>query len=78
MNKEDFVNACSLRYKGLLNESKFVEPSKQVVYRKVLLQGVVIALRHYLSARMRRFLPLIEVSDRRGRPFRLFKRCPAK
>lgn len=53
--------------KVFLSQPVLVEPIRQRVYRRALLSGVVLALRHYLSGEMRRFLPPHEVDRVAGR-----------
>lgn len=56
------------RFRAMLDEPIQSEPTRQQVYRKSLIQGGVIALRHYLEGRMRRYLPPIEeTAQSRGR-----------
>lgn len=50
-----------------LAQSVLVEPTRQRVYRRTLLAGVVLALRHYLTDEMKRFSPPHEVMRVAGR-----------
>lgn len=53
--------------KAYLAEQVTVEPTRQQVYRRGLLHGSVLALRHYLNGQMRRFIPPYEVDKTQGR-----------
>lgn len=65
----DDLTARSIeRLKDALAEAVHTEPTRQNVYRKTLIHGAVISLRHYLTGSMRFFLPPVEESPKqRGR-----------
>lgn len=55
-------------FKNFLDKPIHSEPTRQNVYRKALIHGGVIALRHFLEGRMQRFLPPVEEdAKQRGR-----------
>lgn len=65
---KDLTERSILRFKALLDEKINTEPTRQVVYRRSLIQGNVIALRHYLENRMKNYLPAVEEEQKkRGR-----------
>lgn len=56
------------KFNDMLNEQIHSEPTRQIVYRKSLIHGGVIALQHFLDGRMQRFLPPVEEDPKqRGR-----------
>ncbi|KZX85787.1 hypothetical protein A3715_16890 [Oleiphilus sp. HI0009] len=56
------------RFKQMLDEPIHSEPTRQLVYRRTLIHGQVIALRHYLNGNMQRYLPPVEeLAKERGR-----------
>lgn len=74
----DMIDAATKAYKLLMDEQVLIEPTNQRVYRRAMLQGPVIALRHYLTKRMKRFLPPRETDNKQGRPFKCSYRVPGE
>lgn len=77
-NSEKLIQLSTARYKALLNEEVYIEPTNQRVYRKAMLHGSVIALRHYLLKKMKRFLPPRETTNIQGRPFKCSYMVPGE
>lgn len=64
----DIVRRSIVTFKSLLDEKIHSEPTRQNIYRRTLIHGNVIALRHYLEGRMKHYLPAVEESPKaRGR-----------
>lgn len=72
------IDAATEQYKALLNEEVYIEPTNQRVYRRAMLHGAVIAMRHYLMKKMKRFLPPRETDSIQGRPFKCSYKVPGE
>jgi CRISPR/Cas system-associated endonuclease Cas1 len=66
--ESDLIHRSTLNFKTMLEMPIHTEPTRQKVYRRVLINGSVISLRYYLSGKMKHFLPPVEQSAKaRGR-----------
>lgn len=65
--------------KALLDSQIKAEPTRQLVYRRTLMHGQVIALRHYLERKMQRFLPPFEQEPKKaGRKRKVSYKLPGE
>ena len=62
----------------MLEETVYVPATRQVVRRKNLLHGNVLALRAYLAGDMRRFIVPAEGERSGGRPLKVSFRLPGE
>ena len=64
--------------KRILNEVVYVPASRQMVRRKNLLHGIVLALRAYLLGETKRFVIPVEGKKKGGRPPKISYRLPGE
>lgn len=73
---EKLIERSTSAYKKLLREPVYCHLTRQTVARKILLHGVVLALRAYLTGEMDRFLVPVPGARTGGRPYRVSWRMP--
>lgn len=67
-NQESLTQRATRHFKNMLDDPITTQPTRQRIYRRGLIQGSVIALKHYLTGAMRAFLPpVVEKDTPRGR-----------
>lgn len=75
-NTKSLIERSTANYKAHLAEPIYCPATRQVVARKVLLHGVVLALRAYLLGEMQRFVIPVEGERQGGRPPSISWRMP--